>query len=304
MTGILLGTIPLFKDALINKFDCASIAFFRVVVAFISISALVVFTSLRCGKRGCFLISKKHIGSFIGYGAVCIAAVNYLYLKSLTCTSAAVALVTVFVSAPLTTMLANLIRRNSQKNLKEILCVLAMVCGCLLVNMNAETTASLSHWKGIVYAAFAGACYGMYGIFGSNLAEDYDYPIMMFWQFAIASLATLILVFIQGTNVLETMRSIGSINFREGFSIVEIGTVSTFIPYLLYSMGLKKGVSPTTASALTLLEPVAGTLLAFLFLNEAISITQGIGMSLVIMFSYISYQLSIGKNKIPSYEQA
>jgi len=99
LTGILLGTIPLFKGILVQKFCCSSIALFRVAVAFLSVSALVATSYLVSGSKGRFLIQRKHLGSFLGYGAISIAAVNYFYLKSLTCTSTAVAVVTVFVAA-------------------------------------------------------------------------------------------------------------------------------------------------------------------------------------------------------------
>jgi len=279
-----VGTIPLFKGILIQNFRCSSIAFFRVATAFIAISLFVLVNYLINGKQGRFLMQKKHLWSFIGYGAICIAATNYFYLESLTRTSTAIAVITVFVTAPITTLIVAILT-GDKKDKREVICILSIVVGCILVNM--QTTASETHWDGIGCAALAGICYGLFGIFGKNIAKDYDYPVMMFWQFLIATIATLAATALLGENILTTLLSISSAETKNIWAIIGIGTVSTFIPYLLYSYGLKKGVPPTTASALTLFEPISGTILAFFFLNERLTPSQIFGILVVIFFSIL-----------------
>lgn len=283
-TGISLGTIPLFKGILVqNNFVASEIALMRVSVAFMAVALLVGAISV---VKGCstFMIKKKDLGAFIGYGAISIAAVNYFYLKSLTCTSTAIAVVTVFVAAPLTTLIAGFFT-GAKTSKQGVLCTLVIVFGCVLVNMQLAT--SDNRWDGIMYAALAGVCYGLYGIFGKSLAKDYDYPVMMFWQFLIASITTLIAMVLLGGNVLGTIASIGAVSSKEMLAIAGIGVFSTFVPYLLYSYGLKKGVAPSTASALTLLEPISGTMIAFAYLGEAITLLQGYGMVIVIIGSVL-----------------
>jgi len=284
LTGILLGTIPLFKGMLIQNFCCSSIAFFRVATAFLSISLFIMVKYLLNGQQGRFLIQKKHLWSFIGYGAISIAAVNYFYLKSLTCTSTAIAVVTVFVAAPLTTLAVSFFTGN-KRNRREVLCILLIVFGCIMVNM--QTGSSGTQWDGILYASMAGVCYGLFSIFGKNVAEDYDYPVMMFWQFLIATIATFIAMMLLGELDLKSIFDMRLITTKNVLAVAGIGVLSTFIPYLLYSYGLKNGVSPTTASALTLLEPISGTIIAFAFLNEMVNPFQIFGILVVIFFSVL-----------------
>jgi drug/metabolite transporter (DMT)-like permease len=284
LTGILLGTIPLFKGILIQNFCCSSIAFFRVATAFLSISLFVIVKHLLNGTQGRFLIQRKHIWSFIGYGAISIAAVNYFYLKSLTCTSTAIAVVTVFVAAPLTTLAVSFFTDN-RRNKREIFFILLIVIGCIMVNM--QTNSPNTQWDGIIYATIAGICYGLFSIFGRNIAEDYDYPVMMFWQFLIATIATFIAMLLLGEVAMENIFDMRLITISNVLSILGIGVISTFIPYLMYSYGLRNGVPSTTASALTLLEPISGTIIAFAFLNEMINLLQAFGILVVILFSVL-----------------
>jgi len=282
-TGILLGLVPLFNGNLVLNFSCVWIVCFRICVAFLCIAFLIFILYTFCGYKQKFLISKNDILFFLSYGVVCITAVSYFYIKSLALTSAAVAVITVFAVMPLTTLVVNALFKLEKNTLTEIICILIIVIGCCLVTIEAL---SMSNFLGIFYAAVAGSCYGLYSIIGKKVSRNYDYPIMMFWQFALAAMSSLILIFVFEYNSLITQKAILIKNITNNLlPIFLIGFVATFLPYLLYSFGLKQGIKTSRASALTLMEPVSATLIAYAYLNETISLLQFIGILTVIVFS-------------------
>ena len=282
-TGILLGLIPLFNETLSQNFSCIWIVCFRICIAFVCISLMtfVLYTFFDYKEK--FLISKNDILFFLGYGVVCITAVNYFYIKSLTLTSAAVAVITVFAVTPLTTLLVNAIFKFEKNTATEVTYILTIIFGCCLVTTQSFDMSSI---LGIFYAAMAGVCYGLFSIIGKKISNNHDYPVMMFWQFALAALSSIILLFIFEYDSLMTQRTILVEKMANNIiPIILIGSIATFFPYLLYSFGLKKGVRTSRASALVLMEPVSATLVAYIYMNEHISQLQFIGICIVIICS-------------------
>ena len=218
--------------------------------------------------------------SFVGFGAISITAVYYFYIKSLTLTTAAISVIAVFTAAPFTTLLASLIFKKAKASKREIFCILAIVVGSVLVNM--EVVSSGHHRAGIIYGLLTGFCYGWFSIFGDNIRKHYHYTTMMFWQFLIATLSSIgIVLFVpnEGPAVVDSLKVLAP---QELWGILGIGVIATFIPYALYSFGLKKGAKPSTASALTTMEPISATIISYFFMDEILTILQVIGIIVVV----------------------
>lgn len=287
MMGLLLGLIPLFKDALTkNNCECTEIIFARVIITFLAASVFLAAKKMIRGNIGRFCPAKEHFWSFIGYGIICIAAVNFLYIKSLTYTSATVSVITLFTVVPITTIIANALFRKRKTSLHKIGFVCFIIVGCAIVNLGSEPIRQETHLTGIVLAMLAGMCYGLFSVFGKNLSPHYQPEVMIFWQFAIASLSTAIGLWAFNYSALPSFAAWKN-PINGVLSIIGIGTVCTFIPYYLYAYGLKCGASAVTASALTLLEPVSTSILAVLFLGEAATWSKLIGVTMVLMSSYL-----------------
>lgn len=284
-TGLLLGLVPWFKDVLVGQYYCTWIVFFRVFIALMIISVVVLVKRCLLGKNNdrFLIVSRKHALSFIGYGAVSITAVYYFYIKSLTLTTAAISVIAVFTAAPFTTLIASLIFKKVKASKREIVCILMIVIGCMLVNL--EAVGSGRHRAGIFYGLLTGLCYGLFSIFGDNIKRHYHYTTMMFWQFAIATVASVGIVWFIPNKGQAVMDSLKVLAPQELWGILGIGVVATFIPYILYSFGLKKGAKPSTASALTTLEPISAAIIAYCFMGEKLSLIQAIGVAAVVVSS-------------------
>lgn len=88
-----------------------------------------------------------------------------------------------------------------------------------------------------------------------------------------------------GPDDLNPNPRIGHLAPQELWGILGIGVIATFIPYVLYSFGLKKGAKPSTASALTTLEPISAAIIAYFFMSEKLTVLQVIGITVVVVSS-------------------
>lgn len=284
-TGLLLGFVPWFKNVLMDQYYCTWIVFFRITIALMTISIVIFVKRCLLGKdEDRFLVtSRKHWFSFVGYGVVSITAVYYFYIKSLTLTTAAISVIAVFTAAPFTTLVVSFLFKKARASKREIFCIIIIVMGCVLVNWKA--IGNLQHREGIFYGLLTGLCYGLFSIFGDNLKKHYHYTTMMFWQFFIATLSSIgIVLFVpnKGPAVVDSLQVLAP---PELWGILGIGVIATFIPYILYSFGLKKGAKPSTASALTALEPISAAIIAYCFMGEKLSLMQVIGITTVVVSS-------------------
>lgn len=283
-TGILLGFIPLFKSELINDFSSTWIVVFRICAAFLMVALLLLGKFIFFGYRKKILISTwRDLFGFMIYGIICITAVNYLYIKSLTLTTATIAVVIVFTMLPLTTILVNALVNKERATPQELMYIGMITFGCFLVTAQVSEVVG---YAGIFYAAAAGFCYGLYSVVGTKISVKYDYPVMMLWQFGIATISSLALLFIFERHSPIFSRDIFfDLVIKNVWMIFAIGFFATFLPYILYSYGIKKGVKAARASALTMAEPASATIVSCVLLHEQISMVQIVGVIIVLFFS-------------------
>jgi drug/metabolite transporter (DMT)-like permease len=264
-----LGLIPIFKQMLHGcNISSESIALLRILIA-LSISSLLVLYKIITYSPCRMVISRQHWKSFIGYGVISIAAVNFLYIKSLDYTSAAIAVFSVFTVAPATTIVVASLLGYREANSSEVALIIISIFGCALVNTGG--TVDAHQIIGIALAAGAGMCYGLFSIFGANLTHDYDATCMIFWQYLFAGIAT-IGAYTLTTETRSAFREITNmimfLNWRQGVGAIGIGLGATFVPYWLYAFGLRLQVKRTTASTLTLMEPIVATIISWFVLRQ------------------------------------
>ncbi|HLN18930.1 MAG TPA: DMT family transporter [Patescibacteria group bacterium] len=282
-TGILLGLIPLFKSFLDLSCNCTEIVLIRIILAFVAISCILGVLSISGRLKNRITIKPKHWPIFFGYGSISLAAVYYFYIKSLDYTTATVSITTLFLACPLTALVVNLATGEEEYRFRKVFYILVMAAGCFLINFQGAGNNKLHFW-GIACAFISGSCYGLYGYFGKKLVKHYDTTVMTFWQFFIALVSVLAISILAG-NVPARLIVFTLMDTKEIMAGLGLGLISTFLPYLLYSYGLKQGVEATTASALSLLEAISCSLVAFIFLGENITIIQAIGIVIVVAFS-------------------
>lgn len=287
-TGILLGLVPIFSASLrAQGWISETIILSRLLFAAAGGAIGILYLHQKRSEPGLRLcLRRDHVWHFFGYGVVSIALVNFFYLKSLEYAPASVAVFSVFAAAPTVTLAVTWLRKRSQPTRGEFGLILAIIFGCLMVNYTNEW--SDGYWRGVGFAVMAGFCYGLYSIFGQGISAQYSALCLLFWQFVFAGAATTaFFLMVPGYHTVfrQLFRAVVEPSWSVWFPAAGLGMAATFFPYLFYGYGLRQGLRPAIASALTLLEPVSTSVLAWVLLSQALSAPQIIGCVLVMVAS-------------------
>lgn len=289
-TGVLLGLVPIFSAALREQNWVSETAILvRLLLTIAGSVAVILYLRFTRPETGFgFRLQPGHIWYLLGYGVVSIAVVNFLYLKSLEYAPASVAVFSVFAAAPTTTLAVTWLRKKTQPTRRELGLTALIIFGCILVNRADGWT--MNYWRGAALATGAGICYGLYSIFGEKVCREYSGPYLLFWQFIFAGAATtaFFCIFPSYHAVFGQLLNLAtSPTLAVWIPALGLGLAATFLPYLFYGIGLSRGLKPTTASALTLLEPVSTTVLAWVFLSQMLGAWQLVGCALVMAASIL-----------------
>lgn len=269
LAGILWGTMGLFINTL-NEMRMSTMD----IVAFRScITCIVLFVFLLFYDRELLKIRLKDIWCFIGTGLFSIVFFNYCYFKAITITSVSVAAVLLY-TAPVIVMLLSYFLFHEKFTKRKVAAVVLTFLGCVLVTGIVGSGDVLSP-KGILVGLGAGFGYALYSIFGKFAIErGYHSFTISFYTFLLSSVGSL---FLANRQVLVSAIQEKSLI---GFFIV-FAMVSTVIPYLTYTMGLKY-MENGKASILASVEPVVAVLLGIFVFHENMTMTGILGVVLVL----------------------
>ena len=270
LAGALWGSMGLFVRRL-NRAGLSSleIVALRAVVTF---AALLLFL-LICDRK-LLKIRLKDVWCFLGTGICSIVFFNYCYFKAITMTSLSVAAVLLY-TAPAMVMVMSYFLFHERFTKVKVLALVLTFLGCVLVTGIAGSSDTLSS-SGILVGLGAGFGYALYSIFGKFAIErGYHSLTISFYTFLAAA---------AGAIPLADIKIIGNVVMKDCsmflFALV-FGLISTVIPYLTYTIGLKY-MENSKASIIASVEPVVATLLGILVFHESMTFSGLLGMMLVL----------------------
>ncbi len=273
LAGILWGCIGIF----IRRFSL-NLSSMEIVTSRTLLTVAILFIILLIFKRDLLKIKLRDIWCFIGTGVCSIIFFNYCYFKCMSMTSLSVAAVLLY-TAPAMVMVISAIVFKEKITVQKISALLLALLGCTLVSGIIGTDALISK-EGILVGLGAGLGYALYSIFSrAALNKGYKSLTIIFYTFLIA-LAGLIPI----TNW-KTMSAVMLSSKEEFLYFVLFAIISTVLPYILYTYGLIQ-LSPSKASIMASIEPVAATIVGFIFFNERPS-TMAFFSIACILFSII-----------------
>lgn len=128
---------------------------------------------------------------------------------------------------------------------------------------------------GVGVGLLAGFAYALY-TYASSRAIRARHPSrgVMGGMFGLGSLPLLVVLLIVGAPLLQSWTSVGLVGY------LVVGPM--FVAYLLFGIGLRS-VRSSTATTITLLEPVFATVLAVLIVGERLSVVGWSGFALVLI---------------------
>ncbi len=278
LAGILWGCIGIF----IRHFSLA-LTSMQIVTVRTLLTVAILFIILLLFRRDMLKIKLRDIWCFVGTGICSIIFFNYCYFKCMNMTSLSVAAVLLY-TAPAMVMIISSIVFKEKVTVQKISALLLAMLGCVLVSGIAGTNALISK-EGILVGLGAGLGYALYSIFSrAALNRGYKSLTIIFYTFLVALI---------GLTPFTDWKAMGDIMFENSEEFLYcflFAIVSTVLPYVFYTYGLTK-LTPSKASIMASIEPVAATIVGFIFFNERPSTTAFFAI-FCILFSIILLSLN------------
>ncbi len=255
LAGILWGCIGIF----IRQFSL-TLTSMQIVTARTLLTVCILFLVLLIFKRNLLKIKLRDLWCFIGTGVCSIIFFNYCYFKCMNMTSLSIAAVLLY-TAPAIVMVISAIVFKEKITVQKISALLLALLGCVLVSGIIGTEALISK-EGILVGLGAGLGYALYSIFSrAALNRGYNSLTIIFYTFLIALIGLIPITDWKSLSA-EMFASTDKFLYFVMFAIV-----STVLPYIFYTYGLTK-LTPSKASIMASIEPVAATIVGFIFFNE------------------------------------
>jgi len=274
---LLFGGTALFSKLI--QLPALDITVYRVAVAFIALFILLIAQ----GKK-LTLASQKEYGVAILLGMV--VGIHWVtYFASMQMAGVTIGIISFFTYPVITVFLEPLFSKKRPK-LKDICIAVVVVLGIFLlipeVSLGNQTTLGII--TGIISAAF----FALRNIVHKNYFSHYSGPHTMFYQTFVAFVMLFMFVEVPVSQVSE----------QDWWLIVLVGVVFTATPHALFASSLRH-LSATTAGLISCLQPLYGSILAFLLLQERVSIISLIGGCLVVSAAvFETWSVSASKVKV------
>lgn len=208
--------------------------------------------------------------------AVLTAVMTAAYFQSVALAGVAVATALSLGLAPLTVAGYTAIRTRRMPAPRILAALaagtagLALVCGA----PQARTSPAALAW-GVVLAAVSGVTFAAITIMNRRVVPGLTPAPLLGTAFVLAGVISLAWSLPAGIDL-------GSLNGTAWGALGVMTVFQTVVGYLAFYAGLQKGVSPAAAAVLSLLEPVAATVLAIVLLGQHLAILAGVGIAILL----------------------
>ena len=282
LAGVLWGLTGIFVRNLNGiGIDNFQLTFFRSVFAAVS---LIVFFLITDKKQ--LKIDTKDLWCFFGTGVLSIVSFSVCYFYTLMHSSVSVAVILAY-TAPFFVIVLSAIIFHEKITLLKLIALVIATFGCFLLcktDKNTPVTAVI-----IIIGLLAGLSYASYSIFARFVVGKYPPLVITAYTFIFSSLGSAFLV------DFKSFADVVSVHPTSLLTIIIFSVVSTLMPYLLLTIGLKY-VEAGKAAILTTTEVLTASLVGVLFFGEKITATGILGIILILAaVVLINIKLS-GKN--------
>jgi len=235
------------------------------------VAAVVLFILLTLQKKRITLASTKDYGVAILLGVV--VGIHWVtYFAGMQMAGITVGIIAFFTYPVITVFLEPLLSRakvKSKPQIKDIIIAFVVLIGIYLlipeINLGNQTTLGIV--TGIISAFF----FALRNVLHKNYFSHYSGPHTMLYQTLVAFIMLGLFVEVPPMQV----------SVDDWLLILLVGVIFTAMPHALFASSLRH-LSATTAGLISCLQPLYGSVLAFLLLNERVNISTIIGGLLVV----------------------
>lgn len=238
-------------------------------------------------KRKSLRISLKDLWMFLGTGILSIVFFNIMYFQTISLTTLSVAAILLY-TAPCFVMIMSVIFFHEKLTCRKMAALILAFCGCacttgildgLFAGARAAAGSSSAAGSGTIQALgiltgiASGFGYALYSIFGNVALKKYSSETVTVYTFVVAAL--FLAPFCMRPGLLAKIKDGSAMT-----NALAIGLVSTMLPFLFYTAGLKK-TEPGKASVMAFVEPMVATLVSVFIMRQPLSLIGAAGICLI-----------------------
>ncbi len=265
LAAVMWGVIGIFTRVLaVAGLSSVQTAGIRSILSMVIISFFVFFKD-----KSLFKISIKDIWMFVGTGVCSLTFFNLCYFSAINILDLSIASVLLY-TAPCFVMIMSAFVFKEKITKGKIFAFVTAFIGCALISGLSGSF----NVKGIILGLLSGFGYALYSIFARIALKKYNTYTITLYTFITSSVA--LLPFCRAGELLSFASDVSVL-----FWMLLLSIISTVLPYILYTEGLKK-ISATKASIIAFIEPVTATITGAIMFNEEITMVIIVGMLLVL----------------------
>lgn len=269
LAAILWGIIGIF----VKSFNEAGFSSLQVVLIRAFTSALILLIYMSFKDRSLLKINIKDFYYFIGTGIFSFVFFNWCYFIAISKTSLSIAAILLYTAPAFVTLLSFFILKE-KITVYKLISLLFTFLGCILVTGYFKGCSQDISPLGILAGIGSGFGYALYSIFGKAALKKYNPLTVTAYTFIFAAVG--LLPFSNFSRTALTLINKGLL-----LHALALGLVSTVLPFIFYTKGLKN-LEPSKAAIIATLEPVVATSLGVIAFNERIDVSKILGVLLVI----------------------
>ena len=267
--GAFWGIISIFLDNL-QKIGFTT---FQCVALRISFATALLLIIVLIKDRKLLKIRLKDFPIFIGMGLCCLgSSVFYLWDIDIIGSSAVPALL--LDTSPIFVLILSVAFLKEKITSIKVISLFLTIIGVLLVTGVFNTKSAIS-FAAVAIGLLSGISYAVYSIINKNGIEKYDSLTLTFYAFLIASI-----VYVPFSGVftkLDLFSDVKSIAFSLG-----LGGVSTVLPFVLYSVGLKN-LPASKVSIFANVELLVAAIVGAVYFDDKFTFLKILGFLFVVL---------------------
>lgn len=242
-------------------------------------AAVIMFVLVLVTDRKKLKIKLKDVWMFALAGIFSYMLTSMFYFISMGLTSAAVANVLMYAS-PVWVLIMSRIFFNEKFNAIKLISIFGTVGGCVLVSGLMSKGSGVFNAVGIAFGVMSGVSYSAYSIIGKALLTKYSNATLTAYACIFAGIASVFTINPQ------SIINIISAAPKSLIYIIAMATLSTAVPYMLYTVGLSS-TTASRAAVIACIEPVCSTLISVFVLKENVVLSQYVGIAVILLMILI-----------------
>lgn len=256
-----------------------------VQIAFLrcGLSALLLWLYLAVFNRPALKIALRDIWMFLGTGVLSLVLFSVMYFKTQQEATLSIAAVLLYTS-PCFVMLMSALFFRERITGRMLLALALAFTGCVCTTGLAQSVISGGGLSlspiSILTGIGSGFGYALYSIFANIALKKYSSITVTAYTLLFAALAL--------APFCVKKELWGLLTGSGGVLLITVGLslVSTILPYVLYTLGLKN-TSPGRASVLAFAEPLVATLISTAVFHERLTVGGVVGILLIFMSIFL-----------------